>query len=104
MGMAEALPLSDASVDVTASIASFHHWADRANWIREIARVRRVDGQLVLADIVVPEGLSWFVHHLTAIVKIGRGRCLLRLGLETEAEHRRMTRFLVITVGKKRAT
>jgi ubiquinone/menaquinone biosynthesis C-methylase UbiE len=43
-GMAEALPLQDASVDLALSTISFHHWQDQAAGLREIARVLRPGG------------------------------------------------------------
>src|SRR5260370_19772455 len=45
-GMAEALPLQDASVDLALSTTSFHHWQDQAAGLREIARVLRAGGYL----------------------------------------------------------
>ena len=47
-GMAEALPLQDASVDLALSTTSFHHWQDQAAGIREIARVLRPGDTLSL--------------------------------------------------------
>jgi len=40
-GMAEVLPLQDASVELALSTSSFHHWQDQAAVLREIARVLR---------------------------------------------------------------
>ena len=58
-GMAEALPLPDASVDLALSTTSFHHWQDQVGGIREIARVLRPGGYFILVDASFPE---WFVR------------------------------------------
>ncbi len=49
-GTAEALPLDDASCDVVVSTVSFHHWADQAAGLRDVARVLRPGGRLLLVD------------------------------------------------------
>jgi ubiquinone/menaquinone biosynthesis C-methylase UbiE len=56
-GMAEALPLQDASVDLALSTSSFHHWQDQAAGIREIARVLRPGGYFLLMDVSFPDWL-----------------------------------------------
>src|SRR2546423_7076859 len=56
-GMAEALPLQDASVDLALSTISFHHWHDQAAGIREIARVLRPGGYFLLVDLSFPDWL-----------------------------------------------
>lgn len=47
---AEALPFPDHSVDLALSSLSFHHWADHARGLNEIARVLRPGGYMCLAD------------------------------------------------------
>src|SRR5215470_14899070 len=59
MGSAEALPLEDASVDLALSTISFHHWQDQAAGVREIARVLRPGGYLLLVDLSFP---TWLVR------------------------------------------
>jgi len=56
ISMAESLPLPDASVDLVLSTASFHHWADQAEGVRQVARALRAGGYFCLADIVPPYG------------------------------------------------
>jgi ubiquinone/menaquinone biosynthesis C-methylase UbiE len=56
-GMAEALPLQDASVDLALSTISFHHWQDQAAGIREVARVLRPGGYFILVDVSFPDWL-----------------------------------------------
>ena len=49
-GTAEALPFPDASFDAAVSLSSLHFWSDPAAGLREIARVLRPGGVLVLSD------------------------------------------------------
>jgi len=53
-GGASALPLESSSFDAAFSTMSFHHWGDQAAGIREVARVLRLGGLFVLADVDVP--------------------------------------------------
>lgn len=66
VGLAEALPLPDASVDLALSTTSFHHWRDQAAGVGEVARVVRPGGHFILADVALP---SWFLQF----VRGGRG-------------------------------
>ena len=47
---AEALPFADGAFDLAVSTMSFHHWADQAKGLSEIARVLRPGAALLLAD------------------------------------------------------
>lgn len=47
---AESLPFSDASFDVVVSTSSFHFFSDPLHALREMARVLRPNGRLVLTD------------------------------------------------------
>ena len=58
LGMGEAIPLPDASVDLALSIVSFHHWQDQAAGVSEVARVLRPGGCFILVDISFP---GWLV-------------------------------------------
>ena len=49
-GTAEALPFPDASFDAAVSLSSLHFWSEPAAGLREIARVLRPGGVLVLSD------------------------------------------------------
>ena len=49
-GSAERLPLPDASVDLAVSSSSFHFWGDATAGLREIARVLKPGGTLLLLD------------------------------------------------------
>jgi ubiquinone/menaquinone biosynthesis C-methylase UbiE len=50
---AEHLPLADGTVDLVTSTASFHHWSDQAQGVREAARVLRPGGLFILADMSI---------------------------------------------------
>ncbi len=51
VGSAEQLPLPDESVDLVLSTVSAHHWPDLDAGLREIARVLRPGGHVLIADI-----------------------------------------------------
>jgi ubiquinone/menaquinone biosynthesis C-methylase UbiE len=48
---AEHLPLENDSVDLVITTASFHHWSDQAQGVREAVRVLRRGGLFILADM-----------------------------------------------------
>lgn len=66
VGAAEALPLADDSFDVAASSISMHHWVDLGAGLREVGRVLRPGGRVVLAD-VAPRGLGRAVARATGL-------------------------------------
>ncbi|MBI1784443.1 methyltransferase domain-containing protein, partial [Candidatus Sumerlaeota bacterium] len=47
---AESLPFADGAFDLAVSTSSFHFWGDPRAGLREIARVLRPGGKLVLTD------------------------------------------------------
>ena len=51
VAMAESLPLPDDSIDLAFSTMSFHHWSNKLQGIREVARVLRSGGQCYLKDV-----------------------------------------------------
>ena len=59
---AESIPLPDASVDLAFSTISFHHWADPAAGLREVARVLRSGGLFVLVDNIGPDWLARYLN------------------------------------------
>lgn len=59
-GVAEALPLTDKSVEVAWVSAAFHHFADPARAAQELARVLHEDGRVLLRGVVRDRiRLSW---------------------------------------------
>jgi ubiquinone/menaquinone biosynthesis C-methylase UbiE len=55
---ADALPLEDASCDAVVSTISFHHWDDQAAGLREVARVLRPGGRVLVVDGFVRGALA----------------------------------------------
>jgi SAM-dependent methyltransferase len=61
-GVAEALPLADQCVDFAWVSAAFHHFTDQQRAAREMARVLRTDGRVLLRGVVRERTpLSWLV-------------------------------------------
>jgi ubiquinone/menaquinone biosynthesis C-methylase UbiE len=104
VAMAEALPLPDTSVDLAFSTLSFHHWADQAKGISEIARVLRPQGRFLLADIVIPRWLSLFVRHFRYNSPARVREMFAQAGLTVELQQQpwRWSRVLLIITGRKR--
>ena len=72
VGAAESLPLPDGAFDVAASSISMHHWVDALAGLREMRRVLRPEGRLVVADIA-PHGLGWALAMPIGLAKRGHG-------------------------------
>jgi SAM-dependent methyltransferase len=53
---AESLPFVDQSFDIVYCRSSLHHFADPRQAIAEMVRVCRIDGRIVLVDLVAPSG------------------------------------------------
>lgn len=49
-GAAESLPFPDASVDALWTVNTLHHWTDKTAASRELSRVLRPSGRVVLVD------------------------------------------------------
>ena len=101
MGSAEALPLSDASVDLALSTISFHHWQDQAAGVREVARVLRPGGCFLLADFTFPTWLVWLLPR-SRFHSAAQMRALFeQAGLEVEAQPATLSRLVCITIGTR---
>jgi ubiquinone/menaquinone biosynthesis C-methylase UbiE len=59
VGDAEALELPDATFDVVVCNSAYHWFPDRARAIRELSRVLRPGGQLMLATLAAPGYEEW---------------------------------------------
>lgn len=100
-GMAEALPLEDASIDLAFSTVSFHHWQDQGAGLREIARVLRPGGCLILVDISVPGWLASVVHpqHFHSAAQMQA--LFTQAGLQVQTQQSSALRRWLATLGKK---
>ncbi|MGA2681138.1 MAG: class I SAM-dependent methyltransferase [Candidatus Bathyarchaeia archaeon] len=103
VAMAEALPPPEASVDLAFSTLSFHHWTNQTKGINEVARVLRPHGRFVLADIVIPHWLSFFVRNFRHNSPARIRDMFTQAGLAVELQQQpwRWSRVLLITVGRK---
>jgi len=100
-GMAEALPLQDASVDLALSTTSFHHWQNQVAGIREIARVLRPGGYFILVDASFPDWLVR-VFRLKRFHSPAQLRTLfIQAGLQVQTQQILIWRRWLATVGKK---
>ncbi|WP_314153543.1 class I SAM-dependent methyltransferase [Rouxiella badensis] len=68
-GYAESLPFEDASVDVAISRYSAHHWHDVGAALREVRRILKPGGKVVMMDIASP-GHPVLDVHLQTIEKL----------------------------------
>jgi ubiquinone/menaquinone biosynthesis C-methylase UbiE len=90
---AERLPLAEGAVDLVTSTASFHHWSDQAQGVREAARVLRPGGLFVLADMA----LAFHGKPLAA----GQVKTLFEAAGLTVRSQTSPVPFFVFTVGQK---
>jgi len=72
-GIAEDIPLEDASVDVVVALKNLHEWDDADRGMREVARVLRPGGHLFLRD---SNGSYpyWRLRLYVGWVRLTRGR------------------------------
>lgn len=100
-GMAEALPLPDASVDLALSTISFHHWHDQAAGVREIARVLRPGGYFILVDFSFP-GWLLRVFRVKRVHSPAQMRDLfMQAGFHVQIQKKFNGRRWLATVGNK---
>jgi len=67
-GVAESLPWPEGAFDLVVTTLSFHHWRDKAQGIREAARVLRPGGTFILADITGDGVIGWIVERLRRVM------------------------------------
>jgi ubiquinone/menaquinone biosynthesis C-methylase UbiE len=95
---AEAIPFPDQTADLALSSISFHHWADHAKAVQEIARVLKPGGYFCLADhyFLFTKLLGEKVKSRSEIRSL-----MMNAGL-TIRQHRGMgIRFVLITLAQK---
>ncbi len=101
VSMAESLALPDGYADLVFSTVSFHHWQDQLQGIRQIARVLGPGGIFVLVDLCMSFGWpNKHPHGRQARPSAVRGM-FTQAGLEVQAQRRVMSRFLLVTVGRR---
>ena len=101
VGMAEALPLPDASVDVALSTISFHHWKDQAAGVREVARVLRPEGYFFLTDVSVPAWLLRFIHQPRVHSPAHLRAMFMEAGLSVLMQQAVFSPYVLATVGTR---
>lgn len=100
-GLAESLPLPDASVELAFSTLSFHHWRDHAAGVREIARVVRPGGHFILADFASPRLVSWLTFHRGGVPAAARQRLFIAAGWRIERQQTVVYPFILATLAAR---
>lgn len=75
LGVAEALPLADASVDAATAFLTVHHWSDRERGLRELRRVAR--GAVVVLTYMpgaIDPASSWITHRYFPLIEAADAR------------------------------
>jgi ubiquinone/menaquinone biosynthesis C-methylase UbiE len=101
-GQGEQIPLADASVDVVFSTISFHHWADQAAGVREVARVLRPGGCFCLADAALPGPFGGVLPHSRIHTRLEVAALFAQAGLDIAAQRSLYAGFVVATIGRRR--
>lgn len=101
---AEALPMPDCSVDAVLSCVSFHHWNDRAQGLREAARVLRVGGRLCLADVTMPGWVKRLFRRTKAASSSDLRSFITEAGFRLEGQRLTLARMVYLIMAVKTAT
>ena len=72
VGVAEALPMKDDTFDLAATSISMHHWVDLEGGFRQIRRVVRPGGRVLVAD-VAPRGYGKAIAMATGFWQSHQG-------------------------------
>lgn len=108
-GDSEHLPFADASFDLITCSHSFHHYPHKQETVREMRRVLRPGGRLIIVDGFRDNAVGWFVFDvcITAVEKdvyhvpwSEMRELFLRAGL-TDVRHRKFSWWfpLLMTMG-----
>jgi ubiquinone/menaquinone biosynthesis C-methylase UbiE len=98
LAWAESLPFPDQAADVVLSSISFHHWANQAKGLQEIARVLRPGGLFCLADHALLL-LKLFGEKVKSRNQIRT--LMIGAGLTVRRHQRLRMRFVLITLAQK---
>ncbi len=101
VSLAETLPLPDGSVDLVLSTVSFHHWQNQVQGVKQVARVLHPGGIFVLVDLFMPLGLQRIHRHGRQANPSAVSGMFAQAGLSVQAQRRVMSRFLLVTVGRR---
>ncbi len=101
VGSAEDLPLEAGSVDLALSTMSFHHWADQAAGVRQVACALRPGGYFGLADVIAPLGLSKIFPHGRQTGPAALRALFARSGINVVAQKRIVFGFILVTLGER---
>lgn len=72
LGVAESLPLGDASADAAMAMLTLHHWADQARGLAELRRVARRRIVLLTIDTEVEAGMWLFRDYAPELLERDR--------------------------------
>ncbi len=100
-GVAENLPMPDASVDVAISTISFHHWRDQKEGVREVARVLQPGGYFFLADIALPTWLAKVVRNTRFHSRAELRAYFEQAGLVVRLQQLVYSRHVIVTMGER---
>ncbi|MEK6950348.1 MAG: methyltransferase domain-containing protein [Nanoarchaeota archaeon] len=106
-GNVHALPFASNSFDYVVSTEAFHHYGDQQKALREMMRVAKKGGIVMIVDInFFFHGIHWLFEHLEpGCQKVNSRKEMLRLFQEAglqNIQQRRSFLFAVVTKGKKR--
>jgi ubiquinone/menaquinone biosynthesis C-methylase UbiE len=100
-GRGEEMPLAESSTEVVFCTISFHHWADQAAGLREVARVLQPGGLFCLADGVIPSFAADLIPHTRVHTRDELRRLFWQAGFSVIAQKRILGGTVLATVGRK---